>query len=261
MASATRAGLDDIHMEMMKKYNAVPWWWFMILLLITFGFCFATALAWPTQLTWWALALALIIPLVWTIPIGMVQGTTNIQLGLNVFTEFTIGYMLPGRPLAMMLFKTYGYITMTQALSFIQDLKLGHYMKVPPRSMFWGQLVATVWSCFVQLCVIIWSLENIPDVCKPDQSSRFTCPGGRVFFNASIVWGLIGPARIFTGSSTYAGLQYFWLAGALAPILIYITARIWPRSKARFLNAPVLFGGMGMIPPATPLNYVCLRVF
>ena len=48
-------------------------------------------------------------------------------------TEFIIGYMLPGRPIAMMLFKTYGYITMAQALFFLQDMKLAHYMKVPVR--------------------------------------------------------------------------------------------------------------------------------
>ena len=31
----------------------------------------------------------------------------------------------------MMMFKTYGYITMYQALQFTSDFKLGHYMKVP----------------------------------------------------------------------------------------------------------------------------------
>jgi hypothetical protein len=50
-------------------------------------------------------------------------------------------YMLPGRPIAMMLFKTYGYITMRQALAFAQDLKLGWYLKVPPKTMFMCQLV------------------------------------------------------------------------------------------------------------------------
>lgn len=69
--------------------------------------------------------IAYLIALVFTIPIGMVQAMTNIQLGLNVLTEFIIGYMLPGRPLAMMLFKTYGYIAMSQALYFTQDLKFG----------------------------------------------------------------------------------------------------------------------------------------
>jgi hypothetical protein len=35
----------------------------------------------------------------------MIQAITNIAIGLNVFTEFIISYMLPGRPLAMMSFK------------------------------------------------------------------------------------------------------------------------------------------------------------
>ena len=49
----------------------------------------------------------------------------------SVITELIIGYALPGRPIAMMLFKTYGYISMAQALQFTSDFKLGHYMKVP----------------------------------------------------------------------------------------------------------------------------------
>ena len=48
-----------------------------------------------------------------------------------MFAELIIGYALPGRPIAMMMFKTYGYTTMTQALQFTSDFKLGHYMKVP----------------------------------------------------------------------------------------------------------------------------------
>jgi hypothetical protein len=70
----------------------------------------------------------------------MIQAITNQQVGLNVITELIVGYALPGRPVAMMLFKTYGYITMAQALQFASDMKLGHYMKVRPRAMFWAQV-------------------------------------------------------------------------------------------------------------------------
>lgn len=35
----------------------------------------------------------------------MIQATTNQKVGLNVITELIIGYALPGRPVAMMLFK------------------------------------------------------------------------------------------------------------------------------------------------------------
>lgn len=48
--------------------------------------------------------------------------------------------MYPERPVANMCFKVYGYISMTQALTFLQDFKLGHYMKIPPRSMFMAQV-------------------------------------------------------------------------------------------------------------------------
>lgn len=62
------------------------------------------------------------------------------QMGLNVITELVIGYMYPGKPLANVAFKTYGYISMSQALSFLADFKLGHYMKIPPKAMFLVQV-------------------------------------------------------------------------------------------------------------------------
>ena len=64
-------------------------------------------------------------------------------LGLNVITELVIGYIYPGKPLANVSFKTYGYISMVQALTFLGDFKLGHYMKIPPKSMFVVQVSHT----------------------------------------------------------------------------------------------------------------------
>lgn len=80
-------------------------------------------------------------------------------------------------------FKTFGYITMSQALSFVSDLKFGHYMKIPPRTMFMCQVVATTFSCIIQIVVLNYSLDNIHGVCTPRQPEHFTCPGGRVFFS------------------------------------------------------------------------------
>lgn len=48
--------------------------------------------------------------------------------------------MYPEHPVANMCFKVYGYISMTQALTFVADFKLGHYMKIPPRAMFMAQV-------------------------------------------------------------------------------------------------------------------------
>jgi OPT family small oligopeptide transporter len=255
-ARSIQGTLDDNHTKMMRKYKPVPGWWYGALFLVMTGLSFATVCAWPTHLSWWALIVGLLIAIVWTIPIGIIYATTNIHLGLNVFTEYVIGYMQPGRPVAMMLFKTYGYITMNQAHSFLQDLKLGHYLKIPQRVSFSGQVIATLWSCIVQLAVVEWSLSNIENVCKVGQANNFTCPNGRVFFNASVIFGLIGPQRIFSGTATYSPLQYFWLVGAVTPFLIYFGARMFPKSKIRFFSAPIFFGGTNQLPPATPLSYL-----
>ncbi|PHH86248.1 hypothetical protein CDD83_10521 [Cordyceps sp. RAO-2017] len=128
-------------------------------------------------------------------------------------------------------------------------------MKIPPRTMFWAQVVATTLSCFVQIIVLNLALGSIDNVCDPQQRDRFTCPGGRVFFSASVIWGLIGPNRMFSPGRIYSGLFLFFILGAATPVAIQYGARRWPRSGAQFLMAPLLFGGAAAIPPATPLNY------
>jgi OPT family small oligopeptide transporter len=116
---------EDVHGRLMSRFKTVPLWWYAVLSLVMIGMGLGVALGYPTHLSWWAFFVSLIIAAVWFVPIGLVQATTNIQIGLNVITEFIIGYMQPGRPMAMMLFKTYGYITMSQGLYFCQDMKLG----------------------------------------------------------------------------------------------------------------------------------------
>lgn len=246
----------DIHMKLMRKYKEAPTWWYMSLFVIMLGLGFVTVLAYPTNLNWWSFLLAVAISFTFSLPIGIIQAVTNNQIGLNVLTEFVYGYIQPGRPLALMIFKTFGYITMSQALSFVSDLKFGHYMKIPPRTMFMSQVVATTFSCFIQIAVLNFALNNIDGVCTPTQPEHFTCPGGRVFFSASVIWGLIGPARIFSPGQIYSGLFWFFLLGAITPVIIFFAAKKWPKSPIKYLMAPVIFGGAGAIPPATPLNYL-----
>jgi hypothetical protein len=213
----------------------------------------------------------------YTVPIGVIQATTNQQVGLNVISELIIGYVLPGRPISMMLFKTWGYISMAQALQFTGDFKLGHYMKIPPRPMFWCQVVATIVAGTVQLGVQAWMFSNIKDFCSSDQPDGFICPSTTVFGTASIIvsylstfflfsfrfsqsclsqWGVIGPKRLFSHGQLYYGLVFFFLVGAIAPLIQWAVHRKFRLNILKYLNFPVIFSGTGGLPPATPLNYV-----
>ncbi|TFK67680.1 OPT oligopeptide transporter [Pluteus cervinus] len=245
----------DIHARLMSRYRQVPEWWYACVFLSMFAIGIISIEAWPTQMPVWAFILALVISFLYTIPIGMIQAITNQQVGLNVITELIIGYALPGHPIAMMMFKTWGYITMAQALGFTSDFKLGHYMKVPPRPMFWGQVVATIVAGTVQLGVQAWMFTNIPDMCSTTQKDGFICPSTEVFGTASIIWGVIGPGLQFSRGQTYYPLLFFFLIGAACPLITWAVYRRYPKSWIKYVN-PVIFNGTGLIPPATALNYV-----
>jgi OPT family small oligopeptide transporter len=247
---------EDVHGRLMAKFKTVPIWWYGTISLIMIAMALGVVLGYPTHLSWWAFFISLIIAAVWFVPIGTIQAATNIQIGLNVITEFIIGYMQPGRPMAMMLFKSYGYITLSKGLFFCQDMKLGHYMKIPPRVTFAAQMISCLWSSVIQIAVMNWALGAITGICTARQTDHYSCPNGRVFFNASVIWGAIGPGRIFSPGAIYAPMLWFFLVGAIVPVLFYLGARAFPKSPIRFLNAPILFGGSGLIPPATPLNYL-----
>ncbi|KAF5375910.1 hypothetical protein D9615_008169 [Tricholomella constricta] len=268
----------DIHARLMSRYPQVPQWWYLIV------FCMGAILSKRmTSDQFHSVYVCLRSDLhrglgnqtfVYVIPIGMIQAITNQQVGLNVITELIIGYALPGRPVAMMLFKTWGYITMAQALQFTSDFKLGHYMKVPPRystplndicptktntalrSMFAAQVLAAVIAGTTQLGVQAWMFTNIPNMCDPEQRDGFICPSTEVFGTASIIWGVIGPARQFSPGQVYYGLTFFFLVGFVTPVIGYLLSLKWPNSWIRYVNFPVIFSGTGYIPPASAVNYV-----
>jgi OPT family oligopeptide transporter len=128
-------------------------------------------------------------------------------------------------------------------------------MKIPPRILFFLQLVATVVSSITQIGVLNWMLLNIKGICTQSAVNGFTCPIARVHFNGSILWGLVGPARFFGPGALYRPLIWAFLIGAVAPIATWLLGRKNRKSIWRKINFPILFGGLSWIPPATGLNF------
>ncbi|GAB4857655.1 OPT super [Ancistrocladus abbreviatus] len=154
----------DIHTKLMRRYKEAPEWWFWAILMVNIAASIIACEYYKSQLQlpWWGVLLACGIAFVFTLPIGIITAITNQTPGLNIITEYIIGYIYPGYPVANMCFKVYGYISMTQAITFLQDLKLGHYMKIPPRTMFMAQIVGTLIAGVVYLGTAWWLMETIP---------------------------------------------------------------------------------------------------
>lgn len=245
----------DVHTRLMKLYKKCPDWWYLALFLVMFALSIVTIEIWPTELPVFGLIVALLIALFFIIPVGVLYAITNMALGLNVISELISGYLIPGKPIALMFFKTFAYISNVQAVTYTQDLKLGHYMKIAPRLLFFAQLIASIWGSLVQLGVLIWAEGNVEGLCDVDQNGRFTCPGARVFYNASVIWGVIGAQRQYAPGQLYSGLLVFFIIGAVLPVVSWVVLRRWPNSFTKFINWPAFFAATGNIPPASPYNY------
>ncbi|KAH0858707.1 LOW QUALITY PROTEIN: hypothetical protein HID58_086968, partial [Brassica napus] len=248
----------DIHTRLMRRYKEVPEWWFWCILAMNISVTIFACEYYidQLQLPWWGVLLACTVAIIFTLPIGILTAITNQAPGLNVITEYIIGYIYPGYPVANMCFKVYGYISMKQAVLFLQDFKLGHYMKIPPRNMFMAQIVGTLLSCLVYLVTAWWLMETIPNLCDSISNSVWTCPSDKVFYDASVIWGLIGPRRIFGDLGLYKSVNWFFLVGAIAPVLVWLASRMFPRQQwIKLINMPVLISAISSMPPATAVNY------
>ncbi|KAG2688644.1 hypothetical protein I3843_09G106200 [Carya illinoinensis] len=258
--SAMKNAKLDIHAKLMKSYKQVPQWWYLILLAGSIILSLVMSFVWKkdVQLPWWGMLFAFALAWIVTLPIGVIQATTNQQPGYDITAEFIIGYILPGKPIANLLFKIYGRISTVHALSFLSDLKLGHYMKIPPRCMYTAQLVGTFVAGTVNLAVAWWMLENIENICDVDAQhpdSPWTCPKYRVSFDASVIWGLIGPRRLFGPGGLYRNLVWLFLIGAVLPVPVWVLSKIFPEKKwILLINIPVIAYGFAGLPPATPTN-------
>jgi OPT family oligopeptide transporter len=181
----------------MQYYPEVPLWWYGIIGIITFTFlCIAIEII-PTQLPIWAAVIGILLSFILCIPLSMLQAITNQQVSTPVIYELIAGSMLPGRPIANTVFKTIAYVTSYQASNLAGDLKLGHYMKVPPRIMFSIQIFATVTTCIWVTFVQDWMLNSVEDICTPRQKQGFICPKSTAFATASVIFGAAS-SRLFS---------------------------------------------------------------
>ncbi|KAF9420378.1 hypothetical protein BGZ76_004099 [Entomortierella beljakovae] len=250
----SREHSEDIHHKLMQAYPEVPDWWYAVIFVSMVACGIIACEVWAYDLPWWCVLLAAALSAFFVLPVGLIQALTNQTPGLNIITEYVIGYIYPGRPVANVTFKTLGYISMAQALVFTSDLKLGHYMKVPPRSMFWAQLVGTSLAGLINLVTANWLLKSQHNVCNAEDPV-WGCPNSQVFYSASVIWGVIAPDRMFGPSSIYNPINYFFLIGFVLPIPFYFIKKRFPDTWMDYIHIPLILASTGMMPPARPYHY------
>lgn len=122
------------------------------------------------------------------------------------------------------------------------------------------QLVGTLVSSTVYFSTAWYLLSTVEHICNPDylpEGSPWTCPGSDVFYNASIIWGVIGPLRMFGKLGVYPEMNWFFLIGTLAPVPVWLVSRKYPEKKwIKLIHMPLILGATAGMPPAKPVHYL-----
>jgi OPT oligopeptide transporter protein len=89
MFSDTDGG--DIHNVLMNKYEKIPKWWYIVILLPTLALSFFAieGFGGQLQLRYWGLLLALLLVMVFIIPVGFIQATTG-QVHISITFLWTL---------------------------------------------------------------------------------------------------------------------------------------------------------------------------
>lgn len=217
---------DDPFTRALKAHKEVPEWWFFAVLVTCLALTIVLIEHFPhTNTPVWSLFFALGINCFFIIPFGLLFAIANTSWDVNVLVELIIGYALPGNPNALMIVKCYATNFLSQAENYVTNQKQALYARVPPRSLFRVQFFSVLVSSFAAVGILNWQLDGaIHQYCDLHQHQKFTCADSRTFFSASVLWGTIGPKRVF--NHLYPAMKYCFLIGAFLPIPFYLIGKM-----------------------------------
>ncbi|KAJ2786084.1 hypothetical protein H4R18_000116 [Coemansia javaensis] len=246
---------DDVHGRLITHYPAVRVWWYLALLAVSCAGGIGVGVGARIGVPWWGYILAYAIAIVLVIPVGIIQAVSNRQPGLSLVAELLSGLVLQGIPTGYSVLKLYGHGSLAQALSYAQDMKLAHYMKIPPRHVLAYQLAGIAISVCVQTTLFFWLIDRIPHMCR-DGGYPWVCRSTNLVYSASIIWNLIGPLKVFGQGSPYSPLLWGFLFGLFLPVPVYFLQRRFPRHEwLRNIYVPVILSGIVGLPPMPPVDF------
>nr|A0A8J9RIY3.1 RecName: Full=Oligopeptide transporter phomP2; AltName: Full=Phomopsin biosynthesis cluster protein P2 [Diaporthe leptostromiformis]BDA39147.1 oligopeptide transporter [Diaporthe leptostromiformis] len=289
----------DPYVKLTSHHARVPQAWYALLLAVCLCLGTIQLYAGDMQLPWWGLQLVVAISALFTLPCGMLFATANVQIGMDYVSEVLAGALFPGRPVAVLTATVYGRQVLEQCLNLASDLKLGFYMKIPEWELLVAQVYGTLLGPFVNWAVmrLIIDTQGAAALLGREggdgkrqglglgqggggggggggqqqraagaHTTEWNALKTKNFFSSSVIWGVMGPARVFGGGdgSPSSSSPYRWLlpsgfaVGAAAVLLLWLIHKARPAWRVQQwpLHPAIIFHGASLFPvfPTTNLT-------
>lgn len=126
----------------------------------------------------------------------------------------------------------------------LQDQKIGHYMHIPPRAVFFLQIFGTILGVPINYGVIRWILNTKGDYltgAKKDPLNQWTGQSLQSSNTLGVQYAVIGPKKLFA-QAEMSVLPWSFLVGAAMPPVLYILHRNFPRLRVDLWNVSIFSG-------------------
>ncbi|KAG6008283.1 hypothetical protein E4U21_004745 [Claviceps maximensis] len=244
---------DDQLNVLQRRYDEIPFWWFAALfcvsMLIMVVICARGLLFVPV----WTYFVGIATGAVIVVPLGWLYALSNFQLAIGSTNELLYGLMINApfvtgwkNPCGA---STYGAIAgdaWYRAQLNLQDMKIGHLMKIPPKAVFFSQIFGSLIGIPIDYGVIRWVLDTKFDYIAgvtQDPTHQWTGQQLASSLTLGVQYVLVSPQRLFQ-QTLFQPVPYGFLLGAAAPLLLFLLHRKFPLAKLHLCNTTIFFSSM-----------------
>ncbi|KAH7379226.1 OPT oligopeptide transporter protein-domain-containing protein [Phaeosphaeria sp. MPI-PUGE-AT-0046c] len=241
---------DPHHAHMAKHYKEAPWWWYMIVLVVSFVLGLIVVVKENVTLSAWGYIVALVVGAVIAPFSTMLYSRFGNGIGTNNLSKIIAGLLLPGRPIGNMYFAAWSHNVSFGTVQLSMDLKLGEYLKIPPRVMFLTQIYGTVLGGFINYAVMTSIVSANADLLAyTNGDSSWSGALIQAYNTNASTWALA--SYIYKQGTAYSIVPYGLLIGGGFVIAQRIIYRFVPRIgkfSLHEVNLAQFFQYAGFIP-------------
>ncbi|KAF3912918.1 hypothetical protein AA313_de0208742 [Arthrobotrys entomopaga] len=237
----------DPHFAAMLAYKEAPVWWYTVVLIIAVVLGLVCNYQQRTGLPWWAFLIACLISYVLLIFFAPLYGITGFYYQPTTAVQMIGGYLVPGKPVANMMFTLYGSNSLVQAIFMLQDLKLSQYAKLPPRATFLAQVLGTCLGAIINWVMMNSIVKNKRDILLSVEGTNIWSGQNVQTYNAqAVAWGGAS-AKLFSRGGTYELVPIGLAIGAIVPVPFYIGHKYFPKLRLDYINTFVITSWLGWL--------------
>ncbi|KAH7929974.1 OPT superfamily oligopeptide transporter [Leucogyrophana mollusca] len=210
----------DPHWKANRKYKEAPWWWYTILLLLAFVAGLVVVFKGQTTLPWYSFIVALLLG---SFPFStLLFGRMGNGIATNQLMKMVAGVIAPGRPVANLYFSMWSHDVVAQSINLAGDLKIGQYLKIPPRAMFLTQVWGTILG-FVMVSVVDAQREIL---ISPTGTNVWSGQVVQSLNSAAVTWSLA--KELYGPGGPYFIIPMSLLIGMGVTFLQWLIVKRWP---------------------------------